>query len=60
MSDKIITTVGYDSYMNTITEIPDEVLGALHWSEENEIEWIIEGSKQPRPEWRGFLFFRKP
>lgn len=38
MSDKIITTVGYDSYMNTITEIPDEVLGALHWSEENEIE----------------------
>lgn len=45
MPDKIITTVGYDSYMNTITEIPDEVLGALHWSEENEIEWIIEGNQ---------------
>lgn len=49
MCDKIITTVGYDSYMNTITEIPDEVLLQLGWSEENEIEWtIIDGEVRVR------------
>lgn len=42
MSDKITSTVGYDSYSNTITEIPDAVLEKLGWSEENELIWTIE------------------
>lgn len=45
MSEKIVTTVGYDSYMNDITEIPGEVIMALGLSEENELEWIIEGDE---------------
>ena len=45
MSEKIVTTVGYDSYMNDITEIPGEVIMALGLSEKNELEWIIEGDE---------------
>lgn len=42
MSQRIATTVGYDAYANVITEIPDEVLEKLGWSEENELIWTIE------------------
>lgn len=42
MSDKIVTTVGYDNYANVITGIPNEVLEKLGWSEENELIWTIE------------------
>lgn len=49
MSNKIISTVGYDSYSNTITEIPDEVLEKLGWSEENELIWtIVDGEVRVR------------
>ena len=49
MFNKIISTVGYDSYSNTITEIPDEVLEKLGWSEENELIWtIVDGEVRVR------------
>lgn len=42
MSQKITTTVNCYSYTNKMTEIPDEVLEKLGWSENTELLWTIQ------------------